>query len=229
LRLANSAFYGYPTQIDTIERALTIIGIQQMSDLALATSMMHTFQDIPEDIINMNSFWEHSIACGVAARILAMHRREPNVERYFLGGILHDIGRLILLQQLPGEVRDIIWASKDKKKLVVDLEIQEFGLDHAEIGASLMRSWNLPENLINMVVGHHQPLKANRFKEAASIIHVADLLAHTLQLGVSGETFIPSLNEEAWELLNLSPHVLPMVGDQIQVQYESAIAIMLRN
>ncbi|MFC1481355.1 HDOD domain-containing protein [Candidatus Neomarinimicrobiota bacterium] len=227
LRLANSAFYGYPSQIDTIDRALTIIGIQQMRDLALATSMMHIFKDIPEDVINMNSFWEHSIACGVAARILAMQKREPNVERYFLGGILHDIGRLILLQQLPDEVRNIILTSKEDDVLVADLEIQEFGFDHAEIGAQLMHHWNLPDNLLNMVAGHHQPRKANQFKEAAAIIHFADLLAHTLQLGISGEFYIPRLVEESWEWLSFSPHVLPIVGDQIQVQYDSAIAIML--
>ena len=64
---------------------------------------------------------------------------------------------------------------------------------------------------------------------AAAIIHIADIIAHTLQLGLSGETFIPRLNVVAWEVLNFTPHVLPMVGDQIQVQYDSAVAIMLNN
>lgn len=229
LRLANSAFYGYPSQIETIERALTIIGIQQMRDLALATSMMHIFKNIPEDIINMNSFWEHSIACGVSARIIAMHKREPNVERYFLGGVLHDIGRLILLQQVPDEVRKIIQDSKAQKSLVIDLEREEFELDHAEIGAELMHTWHLPDKLTGMVRGHHLPHKAGQFQESASIIHIADILAHTLQLGSSGETYIPRLNAQAWKSLNLSPHVLPMMADQIQIQYESAIGIILSN
>ncbi len=227
LRLANSAYRGKSGRIDSIERALTIIGVQPLRDLARATSMMHTFKNIPEDIINMHSFWQHSIACGVAARSIALHLDEPNVERYYLGGMLHDIGRLILLQNLPAEEYKIMLASREQGSLVVELERKEFGLDHAEIGAELMHIWNLPTNLTNMVRGHHRPQKAKKYRAAAAIIHVADLLAHTLQLGVSGEWFIPRLDEAAWNLLNIAPHLLPMIGKQIHPQYDSAIAVML--
>ena len=88
LKIVNSAFYSFPSKIETISRAVTVVGTQQLRDLALATSVMKLFQGIPPDLINMEAFWKHSIACGVAARVLAAHKREANIERFFVAGIL---------------------------------------------------------------------------------------------------------------------------------------------
>jgi len=96
LKLANSPLYGFPSKIETISKAVLIIGTKQIRDLTLATSMLQVFKGIPEDFITMETFWRHSIACGVIARIIAGYRREPNVETFFTAGILHDIGRLIM-------------------------------------------------------------------------------------------------------------------------------------
>ena len=227
LRLANSAFYGYPSQIGTIEKALTIIGLKPMRDLALATSMMQIFKDIPEDVINMKSFWEHSIACGVTARILAIRQRQPNAESYFLGGILHDIGQLILLQQIPQQIKYLLQLGERQNSPIVELERKELGFDHASLGGRLLRMWKLPAFLISMVAAHHSPSSATQFKKAAAVIHFADILAHTLKMGASCEKNIPKLDDKAWKILALSPATLPIIAEQVQIHYDSAAAIIL--
>lgn len=227
LRLANSAFYGSPSQIGTIEKALTIIGLKPMRDLALATSMMQIFKDIPEDVINMKSFWEHSIACGVTARVLAIRQRQPNAESYFLGGILHDIGQLILLQQIPQQIKYLLKLGERQNSLIVELERKELGFDHASLGGRLLRMWKLPAFLISMVAAHHNPSSAAQLKKAAAVIHFADILAHTLKMGASCEKNIPKLDNQAWETLELSPATLPLIVEQVQIHYESAASIIL--
>ena len=96
LRIVNSAYFGFPRKIDTISRAVMIVGTQQLHDLTLATSIVTLFRRIPEQFVSMESFWKHSVACGLAARVLAGLNRESNVERFFVAGILHDVGRLIM-------------------------------------------------------------------------------------------------------------------------------------
>ncbi len=227
LRLANSAFYGYPRQIDTIAEALTIIGIREMRDLTLATNIMGIFKNVPEQLITMTSFWQHNVACGVAARVLATHRRESNVEKFFVGGVLHDIGRLMLCQHAPEEMTSILIHGEIADEELVKVEKKILGIDHAALGGALMDRWDLPDSLQEMVEYHHRPTAAGRFPESAAIIHLADLITHVMQLGASGNNFIPKLDETAWEILKFTPNVFPLVFDQVKAQYASAMTFFV--
>lgn len=108
LKLANSAYYGFPSKIDTITRAATIIGTQEIRELILATAVISIFQGMPVGAVSMRSFWEHSIACGLAARAIADCRGEANVERFYVAGLLHDIGRLVLYLGQPHEMNELL-------------------------------------------------------------------------------------------------------------------------
>ena len=89
LRLVNSPIYGFRSRIDTVSQAISIVGMTQLRDLAIGTSFMRLFAKVPSHLVDMDSFWRHSIACGLAARLLAANRREANVERYLVAGLLH--------------------------------------------------------------------------------------------------------------------------------------------
>ena len=108
LKIVNSSFYNFPSEIDTISHAISIIGTSQLRDLALATMVMTAFEGVSEEFINMESFWKHSVGCGVAAWVIALNCSEANPERYYLTGILHDVGRLILFENHPEESRKIL-------------------------------------------------------------------------------------------------------------------------
>ena len=127
LRIANSPFYSFPSKIDTITRALTLVGTQQLRDLVLATSVMKVFRDIPADLINMEMFWRHCIATGVAARVIATYLRESNGEYFYVMGLLHDIGYLMIYTRLPNEAEKILTQSKESESLVYELEKEALG------------------------------------------------------------------------------------------------------
>ena len=215
LQLVNSAFYGYPTKIDTISRALLIVGTQQLRDLALATSIMRLFEGISPELVTMESFWKHSIACGVAAKIIATYRREPNVERFFVAGIVHDIGRLIIFKKAPDEAHNALHFCKTNGELLYPVERRMIGVDHCEVGHVLLQSWNLPVILDEVVRFHHNPRLASLHPIETAIVHVADILSHSLQFGTSGESFIPPLDPKAWELLNIPISSLSPILDQL--------------
>jgi HD-like signal output (HDOD) protein len=226
LKIVNSAFYSFPSKIETISRAVTVVGTQQLRDLALATSVMKLFKGVPPDLISMEPFWRHSIACGVAARVLATHKREANIERFFVAGILHDIGRLVLCMKEPDWMRSALGRCHASGELLYKVEDEELGFDHASLGRILLENWKLPASLVETVAYHHNPEAAARFPVEAADVHVADIIAHALQLGSSGERFVPPLSPLAWERAGMSMGQLPGAIEQVDRQYREAVEWM---
>ncbi len=226
LRLANSPFYSYPSKVETITQAITIIGTQQVLDLVLATSVMQQFKGIPGAVITMESFWHHSIACGTTARILAVYQREVNAERFFVAGILHDIGRLIMCTKIPETAREMLTRCHNSGELVHKVEKEVLGFDHADVGEVLLKEWKLPPSLVEMVASHHKPLRSKHFAAETSVVHVADIIAHALQLGSSGEPLVPPLDANAWERIEVAPGMLSSALDETERQFAVALQLM---
>ena len=226
LRLANSPFYGFPSRIETVSRAVLIIGTQQIRDLALATSVMSAFRGVPGDLVDMESFWLHSMATGVAARVLASQRREANVERFFVAGVLHDIGRLLLYKRLPAEARVALDRARDGDELLFESERAVMGCDHGGVGGALLEAWGIPASLQEVAACHHDPGRAERYPLEAAVVHVADILAHAMEMGTSGERAVPPLDPPAWERIGLPATVLAAVLDQADRQVAAAALLI---
>ncbi len=227
LRIANSALFNFPSRIDTISRAITVIGTQQLRDMVLSCSVIKTFNHLPADLVDMDSFWRHSMATAVAARLLATYCKELNVERYFVAGLLHDIGQLVLFSEIPDLICEVIQKARSMQLLLQDVELDMVGFTHADVGALLMKSWQLPECLEETVGYHHMPDSAKVSIKEVAIVHVADLMTTALQLGRSGEFYAPELNNEAWQSLGLSANVIPLIIQQLERQYQDAIRYIL--
>jgi HD-like signal output (HDOD) protein len=108
LRMANSAFYSFPTKIETIERAVTTVGLRQIRELVLVTAVIKAFEGIPSGTVNMSTFWEHSVAVGIMAREIGRHAGIPNSGGFYIPGLLHDLGRLVMYLKLPGMMHDLL-------------------------------------------------------------------------------------------------------------------------
>lgn len=227
LQLVNSAFYGFPSRIESVTQALSVVGTNQLHDLALATSVVTAFEDIPPELVDMESFWRHSLGCGVAAKVLGSHRREPNVERLFVAGLLHDIGRLIIYLGYPDGARDILLRNREAEALLHVTEQEMLGFDHAEVGRKLIQHWNLPNSLQEPIGFHHRPSKATRYPIDAALIHVGDIVAHALRMGNSGEIFVPPVSNHAWYKLGEDVLTVTMLNDMHQ-QYQSAVQAILQ-
>jgi len=223
LKLANSPMFGYHKNIDTITKAATIIGTQQLRDLSMAVSVINVFKDMPEDIMNMTAFWRHSITTGIMARIIASYRRETNVERFFVAGILHDIGQLILSTCMPVLLRKMIEQCKESDRFLFQIQRSELGFDHADVGGELLKKWKIPVIISEPVACHHDPAHAAVYPQEAALLHIADLFAHAIQAGTSGETCVPVLNEAAWECLNIPESAIAGIIQQADEQIEKTL------
>lgn len=210
LRVANSPLYGLSTKVDTILRALTLIGTTAAHHLVLSTALMTVFRDLPLGTVSMRSFWEHGIACGVAARLIARQGGRANPEHAYLAGLLHDIGRLPLYILEPLDMSAALQAHRERQGHLHDLEQQYLGIDHTELGAILLAHWQLPEVFRSAVYDHHAPWRAPCPSETA-VVHVADLIVNSLRLGTSGTRWVPVLDDGAWNLTGLDIEQLPAI------------------
>lgn len=226
LRLANSPLFGWFGKVDSINKAVTIIGTQQLRDLALAASVMGVFKDIPAELLNMASFWRHSVACGIIARALATWRRETNVERFFVAGILHDVGQLMMATTIPPVVMEMIEQSRTSNRPYHLAEEERLGFDHAAAGGALLRSWKIPANIADPVEFHHQPSRTEQFPLDTAIIHLSEIICLAMEYGQTGEYFIPDLDPLAWERLGMPPHQLGTIIKQIEPQLEETFSIL---
>ena len=174
LKIVNSAFYGFPQQVETISHAISIVGREQLNDLVLSTVVMDQFKNIPPTSLNMESFWKHSIACGLSAKNLALTLGEVNSERFFVAGLLHDIGRLVICLKLPFKVLEISLRKKSQGQTLHKAEFEVLDFNHSDVGGLLLKIWNLPKALVATARFHHNPAEAMEFSLEASMIHVAE-------------------------------------------------------
>jgi len=223
LRIVNSAYFGYTEKIESLNQAVSALGTQQVRDLVLATTVVEKFEGVPSDLIDMESFWQHSMACGVAARALAEARKQENIETYFLGGMLHDVGRLLIISKMPEESREMLIRCSRSNTLLHNAEKELFGYDHSEVGEVLLNKWGLPAHLEEAVGSHHLPQKAVKNPMLAAVVHIADVVVHGLKMGNSGVNVVPKLSSFAWSRFGMAATILPKVIEQLDVQYSAML------
>ncbi|RMG31687.1 MAG: HDOD domain-containing protein [Gammaproteobacteria bacterium] len=177
LRIANSAFYGFPSRIDTVTRAVTVIGTLELLDLVLATTMVDSFAGLPVEWIDMEAFWAHSLYTAVVTRLIAQQLRAPAHEHRFIAGLLHDIGALVLCLQRPEALRKVLEQAAVTRRPLHELEREHLGYHHGEVGAALMHHWHLPESLARPAADHHDLEAVAGADFATASVHLADVIA----------------------------------------------------
>ena len=223
LKIVNSPFFGFPSEIETISHAISIIGMNQLTDLALATLVIYQFRGIPNSLFNMEKFWRHSMSCGVAARSIAEFRGEKNVERFYLAGILHDIGRLVIFKKEPALAREAFVRSKEQPENIFLSERELMGFDHADVGGELLKAWKLPPRLVEAVAFHHQPQAAKRYPFGAAVIHTSDYIVHVLNASSDDEFSEPQLHPKSWDIIGLDADDFEFMKDKVKRQYEGLV------
>ena len=227
LKIVNSPFYGLESEVETVTHALGIIGTEQLSELVLATSVTEQFNDIPKNQVSMDLFWRHSVACGVTAKIIADWVGERNLESYYLAGMLHDIGSLIVYKKFSSVAEKVLRRCKENKEYLFDVEREVFGASHAKVGGKLLKGWGLPMSLCEPVFFHHRPNKAKEFPLATKIIHVADSIVDQMNLGSSGEAIANPVSQEILNELGFGELPVEKFESQIKDQYYSAMSVFL--
>lgn len=225
LKLVNSSFYGFRHKIDTISDAVSIIGTKELHALVLSMSVIKSFKNIPEDFVDLTSFWLHSISCGIVARIIAEEKKFPETERFFIAGLLHDIGRLVIYKYLSGHAYKAFCRANELGEPLFQSELSVFEYDHAKLGGALLRAWKLSKVLIDMVQFHHLPKKSQNKREV-SVIHLADFLVNAMKIGSSGERMVPSIDPEVVRFMDVAPNFLEALFEKTEMQIIEVMEII---
>lgn len=226
LKIVNSPFYGFPSQINTISRAITVIGTRELINLVLATSVVNAFAGIPKSLVEMNTFWRHSLACAISAKLLAEAAGHKQSEQYLIAGLLHNIGSLVLYQSIPELSAEAIKSARFGHEVLHLAEQRVIGFDHTEVGEALLQAWRLPESLGFVSRHHHNPV-ASGYAAEVCIVHVADVLVSAVPFGHSGDQHVPPLDPVAWETLGLQPEIIPPLLRKVAIQLEHLAANLL--
>lgn len=220
LRIVNSSYFGFPAKIDTVSRAITIIGLKELRSLIITTSVTSTFKDLPAELVDMDVFWYHSVTSAVLAKILAKSLKHPDCERLFICGLLQSVGRLIYFSQCPEISREILKVKEQGEDAMISTEIEKLGFTYAELGAELLKHWKLSENIWQVIYNHLNPLNAGEYTRDSCIIHVASKIAGSIEpcakFDFDFDAIEPSFNESALTYLKLSPdHIQECIDDAL--------------
>lgn len=231
LRVANSSFYGLSSSVDTVSKAVSIIGTSQIRSLALATSVASSFDGLPNDLVSMEDFWRHSLYCALNARILAKRLGGCDADAVFTAALLHDIGELVLFNRLPQESKEALLLVLDSAdELPIHMaERETMGVDHAEVGGELARQWKLPSLLEECIGLHHDIAAAQHHPREVALIHVANVLALMAEIHSLDLEDVSPINALAWERLGVEEaQVAELIQSSLEeVQEEIAEAEQL--
>ncbi|MBS3953399.1 MAG: HDOD domain-containing protein [Methylomicrobium sp.] len=204
LKIVNSSFYGFPARVDTISRAVTIIGIDDLESLILATSVVDTFKKIPSEIINMTDFWMRSVSCALIAKLLAKKSAILHSDRLFLAGLLHNIGALVIYQKLPEKACRILMLAQGDRCLITGLEQEIMGFNYAEVGAELIHDWGLPDSLAETIRWQLNPCAAQTNKTDAHLLYLAVKLTDMVDMDTNVEEVLSAAPDSTLRTLGLT-------------------------
>ncbi len=192
LKLINSAYYALPNQITSLTRAIIILGINTVKNLALSTAVVGALKGHNNPYLSMDKFWMHSICVGVAAKELAVLNKIPvsRREEYFLAGLLHDLGKIPMVHCFPEQYRQCLELCKTQILELHEAEQQIFGFNHSFYGEIIARKWKLNNAIISVMKYHHIPEKADEdHRLLISSVAIADLYANIFEIGSAGNGY----------------------------------------
>lgn len=214
LKVVNSAFYGLPGQIGSVDRAIILLGLSAVKNIAIAASIARLFKGkrISEKF-SAADLWRHNVAVAVAAKSIAKHAPHPHMpDEIFVAGLIHDLGTLVVRQAFPDQFAQVIERCSEGGGNFQELERQLIGADHQAFGAGLTAKWKFPRHLRAAVGFHHNPeLLSDELKGIGTIIKVADVLCCQEQLGFYLTAYEGEITDADLELLQVTPEQLEEV------------------
>lgn len=209
LKLANSPSYGF-YRVSTISNAMILLGVNVVKSLALSSSIFEIMEK------NSIGLWEHSLSAGVAANIISRRLKLPDCEEISTAALLHDIGKVIIRINFGDDYGRLLELIEEKKITMLEAEKALLGIDHAEVGAWLAKSWHLPDKLVEPIAFHHLVGESPNHQIKTSVVHFADILIKASGFGFSGDEFVPLIHPVAWEKLGMDDTMLSEIVEELE-------------
>ncbi|MBI3729609.1 MAG: HDOD domain-containing protein [Burkholderiales bacterium] len=218
LRYANSPYYATMIKVTTVQQAISLLGLSTVRQIIMTAALTGCFPENNCRGFDHKEFWRHSNAVAIAARILA-RRLKFNTDVAFTAGLLHDIGALVLATCYTKAYETVLVQRQELQTTQYEAEKQILGIDHAMVGETLATQWNFSEVMIKAIAGHHHPEKPG-LGFLATIIHVADGIAHALGVTTTPDLAPPEITGQSWESLGLDQALLDEVLAEAASEFE---------
>ncbi len=228
LKLVNSPFYALPRSISTIPQAIVIVGYSALRNLVLTKSAFDLFPKFyGAENFEYVSFWKHSVGCGVGAKIIAKHCEYHEIEEMFVSGLLHDVGKVVQEQFLRGKFSEAISFACKSNITIHEAENDVMGFCHTDTGNLVAEKWNLPSVIVEPITYHHKPRYTDKHRLQVSMVHLANVLSHALQLGSSGQKVLTGIDGFAWETLGLSLGCIEEIMKKMLNEFDGAVNFIM--
>jgi len=225
LRLANSSYYGNNSKVVTLQQATAMLGVKNVKNLIRMTALSNKFPTASCPAFDFKAFWRHSVATAICAELIsrALHMKHDFA---FTAGLLHDIGKLVLVTAYPVNYDQVLHYQKNADCLLIEAERCILHIDHVDAGLALATHWNFSEAVCDAIRGHHHPEQEN-LNVLASVVHVANAIVHALDLAHDENNMLPLLSQAAWDTLGLGEADYLSIFRETEMRFDAMDQIVL--
>ncbi|HSV95400.1 MAG TPA: HDOD domain-containing protein [Spirochaetota bacterium] len=228
IRMVNSAYFGLPQEIKSLKQAVVMLGLNTIKNVALSSAFLGKVNLKANTSLNGRDFWKHSLGVGVATKLIArkMNIDQKVLEEYFIAGLIHDIGKVLINNFFPDEMNRVLEEAAKRLEPITDIERNIFGLTHEEVGIAIGKKWRFASSLLHAVGRHHQPVVEGGSALFSMTVCVADTFVKSLEIGFSGNYRIEPVPEEVWAALNLNEEAVFAALSTINNEIEKAVLFL---
>ena len=225
LKLVNSAFYGIHKEVNDIGNAIVLLGFNTVRNAIVSLGVINSFSGVKSlEGFDISDFWKHSLAVAVVSKSLAEKTKIASPDSCFVGGLLHDIGKVILAQYFQDLFEKVWNAAKRENISFYEAEKKEIAIDHAIIGAHLATNWELPESFIDVIRWHHDVRNDSESKKMILIIYLSDIIVNSYNADPDGNIDLSAMHPAALKFLKKQlgdvDNWFAEIGNDIQSSYQ---------
>lgn len=224
IQMANTSYYGNNSKVVTIQQAVSMLGTKNLKNLIRTSIFTNNLPIARCRGFDNKAFWRHNIATAICAELISrtLHMKQDFA---FTAGLLHDIGRLVLVSKFPQKYEHVIRCAQDNDCSLLDAERAIMGVDHVGVGLILALQWNFSEAIQDAIRGHHAP-EDKELNSVASIIHIANSIVHALDLSESEDDLVPPISQAAWDLLGLNEEAYLAIFHETELRFNAMNQIL---
>ncbi|MCE1246661.1 MAG: HDOD domain-containing protein [Firmicutes bacterium] len=221
LRLVNSAYYGFVTEIEDLQHAISLAGVNTIRSFAFCMTIFDSFFEIEKrHAFNKEKFWIHCLGVGTAAKYIAQGMRLDNPTNYFMAGLLHDIGKIFQYQFMVRDFYTVVNKAQAYKVSYFTAEKSVMDMPHTEIGRMALEEWQLPEFLRKAAMYHHEGSPDKKFPDIADIILISDNLCKSGAIGFGGDNIISGLYKPLKEKYKITDKHVEDISAKVKEEVE---------
>jgi len=205
IKMVNSSYFGFTREIKSLKQAVVILGINTIKNVALSSVVVGNLNVKDDSVLNGEEFWKHSFAVAVASKTIAgMIGIDPKlVEEYFVAGLIHDIGKILVNNFFHDEMVQIDKIASEKKYPITLIEKKILGLNHEEIGIAIGKKWKFENNYLFAVGKHHNPVTSGKSAIFSMVVAIANYCVRILDIDGTVSSLIDPVPDEVWTMLKL--------------------------